>query len=384
MDAALACSGVDFRAADPDGEDGGDDDDAMQHHIQAGEEGLPRAALRHHLHLFDGVEYRGKRHMNFLVERRKRLKAERDTARVEKERKQVYDAWDSRVTRRGDMVSHAATSGLAGNRSNEYRSEAVLRIAWRTLGKDVLEKTGVEGSGHGLAITSAVSSAVSHCQDVFCDDEIAGLPSTVVPCIRRLYDATPSRVRFGRLQQVLHPIARCPVLGDDGRWKCVPFSEFVHTHGGSRFVRHGVVDILASGAVLTYADLDTMALEGFKVIAKPRILARGNASCCYSAVEAAVKPLDSEGVRKISERCPFSYVVEAPDDAASNKRKKEQSRLDCSGKAGFVGSKCGSHQGHRVIESRQKKACRACVCCPRVFHCAVAPGQVAICSGSAT
>ena len=85
------------------------------------------------------------------------------------------------------------------------------------------------------------------------------------------------------------------------------------------------------------------------------LLARSNASCTYSAVEDAIKPFGSQGVRQISEACPCAYVGEAPDDAASNKRKKENSRLDCSDNTGFVGSKCGGHQGHRVVESRHKK-----------------------------
>jgi len=363
MDAAAVIGGADFCCDNPCAEDGEADvedgeADGARRAIQAGEADLPRAPARSRdLNLFTGAEYRGKRHMQWLVDRRKQLKTERALSQSVQSNQVVREAWNARVVRRGDMVGNSL-DGSAGNHANEYIPSAVLRMAWRSLGKDVNERDGVEGSHHGLAIVSASSHALLRCQDVCLEDEMHSLtstPSAIVPTIRRLYDATPSRVRFGRLQPLLQPIARYPVLGDDGRWKCVPLNEFVHTHGGSACVRFGIVDLLACGALLTYACPESMELKGFKVLAQPRIVARGNASCTYSAVEDSVKPLDSAGVRRLSTSCPFSFVVETPDDASANKRKKEQSRLDCSDNTGFVGSKCGAHQGHRVVESRQKK-----------------------------
>jgi hypothetical protein len=262
-------------------------------------------------------------------------------------------AWNQRVLRTGDMIADGP--GDDGDADRGYSSISVARLAWRSLGKDLLERDGVDGCHKGLAIVATSAGVHDFAQNAVVDQELLDMPAGTMPIIRKAYDATPSRIGFGKLQSEIMPHARYAVRAADGRWTSIPYDKYIEQHGRRGLLRYGIIDILAIHVRMAYMHPEQRTFKGVKVFCKPVALARGNASCIYRATEDCAKQFNRDGIIKIMSDSVFGIVVEVPDGASSNDRKKEKTKTDLPANCGFIGSKCGGHQGFRIIESRWKE-----------------------------
>ena len=202
------------------------------------------------------------------------------------------------------------------------------------------------------------SSSVLHkLQDQFAASEMESIvEKDVIPVIAKHYDTTPSKVRFGRLQSLLLPLARYAVLKDDGQWSLVSHEEYVKTKiKGRQFsIKQGVLDIITVSASLIYMDTDS-TLHGFRYFSRPAVIAAGNASCIFRATEQLARPFDLDCIRRLCANVRFMFYTEVPDGHSANDRKKEKTKQLLPDNCGFVESKCSGHQAERIIQGKEKR-----------------------------
>ena len=74
----------------------------------------------------------------------------------------------------------------------------------------------------------------------------------------------------------------------------------------------------------------------------------------------------------ICREVPFAFLLEPPDAASANLRKQEKTSGELPSNCGHIKSKCSCHQGHRIVESREKRQVgnvyAACFTCSAVSH----------------
>eukprot|EP00974_Lingulodinium_polyedra_P051306 4934647-Lingulodinium_polyedra.AAC.1 len=163
---------------------------------------------------------------------RQRLQTQRQqklVARATNMYGKLKQAWDSQRLRSGDRVADVCH----GQRRraiqwNIFNPEGVLRFAFRSLGAGPAEREGIDGTHKALALLSAVASAAMRAQASAVRSTFAafsGDHDSGALVISRHYDGTPLRLRFGCLQEQVHPHARY-LIQDGQTWKAVPFSAF--------------------------------------------------------------------------------------------------------------------------------------------------------------
>ena len=293
---------------------------------------------------------------NKLLNLSRRLKTTRAARSRDLEQAQASTRpWNGHVLRAGDQLDIGGSGSLDGH-PNKFLTSGVLHLAWCSIGKNLVARSGVSGcQGRGLAITSTVGSIVAETQHVFGDVEIDRLCiSNAVPTILKFYDATPSRVRFGKLQDIIMPWARFPVWDSDAkRWRLVPYTDYASTASG-RLPGFGILDILGTGATITYMDQDTGEIEGVKFMTRPMVLQRGNSSCIFAGVEAAIPEVSIASIVRICQNVDFAFWLEMPDAHTANTKTQEHTKTKLPENCGMVAGKCGGHQGHRIVQSREK------------------------------
>jgi len=127
----------------------------------------------------------------------------------------------------------------AWGHGNMYSMDSVLRDAWRAIGHGHVDRGGVDGHHRQLAIASCVAGVACELGDQFTKQEVdAVIASRSVPLAYKRYDATPNRLRFGALQQLLLQHARYPVWDPELlRWKILHYDEYVQHKGTSSAIR---------------------------------------------------------------------------------------------------------------------------------------------------
>lgn len=177
-----------------------------------GLDALPRRSILGGEGLFVGDLRGGKEHMR-LVRQCKMTKCKEQRIKIVKEGYQALEgAWNDRVVRVGDTLGEQPSCGRAPH-PNEFSPNAVLRHAWRSIGKSLLDRDGVDGTHHALGIVASVAGAFQEHQNAWVQkqwDDIAR--RQIIPFITRHYDASSNRMRFGALQDALIPHARYAVL----------------------------------------------------------------------------------------------------------------------------------------------------------------------------
>ena len=283
----------------------------------------------------------------------KRLKAtETSLKQNTEESTALKDAWNHRSLRLGDQVRDETRPG--GNRT--FTAAGILKVAWRSAGKSTNERDGIEGTHrvHSMVATSA--SVISSCQDRVVSDEISGLRSLhAVPFCLKWYDGTPISVKFGRLQEELMPYARYPVMDPDTKeWKSVGDLEITKRLGPGRLPSFGTVELMVRGGCMHFMCPTSRQIQGIRVFAKPAVLQHGGASCIYRGTEDSIPAFSAEGLSSICEEVPFLFYCELPDGHSANARKQEKTRAALPSNCGMLTAKCGSHQAHRILASREK------------------------------
>ena len=144
-------------------------------------------------------------------------------------------------------------------------------------------------------------------------------------------------------------------MNEEHRWTTVSYEDFIKRFPSQSLVRSGIVDMMAAHARMIWMDSRDHYLHGFKVFCRPMIVGSSNASCTFRAVENVLKMFSLEGLQRICSMVPFVFVVETSDGAVSIERKKQKSLSLAADNCGLIPHKCGGHQGHRIVESREKK-----------------------------
>eukprot|EP00973_Karenia_brevis_P012322 1673976-Karenia_brevis.AAC.1 len=171
--------------------------------------------------------------MEWLRARKKVKKADRQANQAQENLSVIAEAWDRVVLREGDRLG-AELGGQAGNRSNQWQASGILRVAWQSVGKNVVERIGIAGTTRAHTIVATTCAVINSCQEGLMQAEVQAVQASgQVPVVLRWYDATPFQVRFGQLQEQVMPHARYPVIDFQAkRWKTVPCSEYVRVHRG--------------------------------------------------------------------------------------------------------------------------------------------------------
>eukprot|EP00974_Lingulodinium_polyedra_P118343 11166767-Lingulodinium_polyedra.AAC.1 len=96
-------------------------------------------------------------------------------------------------------------------------------------------------------------------------------------------------MRFGRLQDQLHPHARYVLPDPDnaGAWLVLSHDEYSKRVCDQSRARSGIFELMAQPVTYHYIQHDGV-FGGRKVMCKPVVLRSANASCLFSAIEAAI------------------------------------------------------------------------------------------------
>ena len=98
----------------------------------------------------------------------------------------------------------------------------------QAVGKDVVDRLGISGTSHSHEMVTTTAAIIDRCQPSLLEKEMQYLAkSGCVPVMVRWYDPTPRTVRFGRLQQLVMPHARYPIL-EDNKWRTVSYEDLHH------------------------------------------------------------------------------------------------------------------------------------------------------------
>ena len=276
---------------------------------------LPGSSRPSAIHMYEGVEYRGKRQMHH-VRQCKKHKCEIQTLQEENKNHDTLEGvWKNGVLRVGDCMK-ADDKGSA--HPNTYMPESVLRHAWQIVGRSTHLRGVVDGSHRGLEMlaVSSASAWLSQCDYVKEKVDLIKLHQWC-PFLQRNYDASRNRMAMGRLQSRIAPHARyCVRDTKDGPWKIVGFEEFKKHFGGKGAnPRWGILELLAQHSTLTWSD-DTDLFCGIQLFHRPQIVQRANASCIYRAVDFAVPALTPDGLSDLCSAVHHCFVNEQPDGRA--------------------------------------------------------------------
>ena len=204
-------------------------------------------------------------------------------------------------------------------------------------------------------MTSTLATVIEESQDAFYDVECEKLVACKAsPLYKKWYDCTPSKIRFGQMQEIVMPWARYPVWNEQTqRWNMVRYAEYLRTHG-NRKPGFGVLDILTTGGSITYMNPQSMELSGMKFFCKPLTLQRGNSSCILDGTERALPALSSKSIADMCAKVEFAFYLEVTDADAANLRKQEHQKQEHPSNLGHIQVKCSEHQarkqGNRLAE----------------------------------
>jgi len=257
MDAKVVLAGI--RGLPCDDEDDAPDDVISGRTVKRIAESLPSGRRKRRNSSSPAVRGRPAEVLNL---ERSVKHAQRDVDEARHDGKGTATGWNHERLRFGDRVS--VNGEDLHCHPNAFQTHGVQSMAWRSVGKDVVLRGGVDGSqGRGLAVVSAESVIIDMCGRALAKLEVDRLvESGAVPAFRKWYDATPSRVRFGALQDVVFEWARYPVWNSDTkRWHMLTYDQYVAGKHG-RKPAFGVLDILGSGGSVLYQDPASGVLEG--------------------------------------------------------------------------------------------------------------------------
>lgn len=276
---------------------------------------------------FSGAVYRTAAHMEYIRTCRHVRRSTKALATKTRAQEALETMWNSSRLREGDKVG----TGGCRQHPNRWDINVVIKHAFKLIGKPRCERSGIDGQHRALAIVSTVASVLAQWQDTFVQQRLTdalqlGSKSGggSVCFYQHFYDATPVRLGFGRMRDVLHPHARYIVLDKSGtKWELVSHESFIQ-RTGIKVARFGVCEVL--GQIITFhVALPDDTIDGLQVLCHPQILQRSNGSCIYSATQECCKSFSHDEVVKMCSKVSLFFVSERPDACSSNIRKRAKS-----------------------------------------------------------
>ena len=312
---------------------------------------------RRRLSMFEGDLNGGRAHMNYIRSCKRIRQAQRQSDALRSEHRAIDDAWNGQRLRNGDFVGEDDRDQGTPH-PNKYCSKGVIVNAYKQIGAQKTLRAGIDGLPMELAALAAVSSAFDIAQDEWVRSNVEQIRFGKRSCyFRKFYDATPRPIEFGRLQPLLMPQARY-AWSNGLKWEMLRLEEYQARCKCQKILRKGTLDVLASSVDCVTMTPDN-ALDGFRVLVRPQILAAANSSCVYDATEQSVPAFSSEGVRELCRHVPFCIGGEQPDACGVNGRKQSKTIEDLSDVKNFLHArgKCGAHQCQRVIATTERASC---------------------------
>ena len=303
---------------------------------------------------FAGAERGSFQHMKWVRECKRVRIAEQQQDLMRDNGSHLQHAWNAERLRFGDKVGEPDACDPL--HPNAWDPSLVLTSAWKQIGKDKSVRDGIDGERRSLDISACVAGAVAVEQREYIQAELAKLREMEgCPVFVRFYDCTPIRMRFGRLQEDLAPLARYVIRNGD-KWSTVTFREFLRRYPNSKVLRAGVLELMAHGISCTYVRPSNQPeMASFRSMSKPMILEKGDSSCLYSACEDAEPQMSVSAFQELSRRVPFAILNEVPDAASGNSRKKAATWEHLPDNFFGVDGTCGAHQGHRIVGGPEKE-----------------------------
>ena len=228
------------------------------------------ASAPRRLGIFLGALNRSKAHMVFVRSAKDLKRAAAQSENFRHAFSGLKRAWDGQCVRVGDTA--AGPEDVCEQRHmNQYLSEAVLRLAYRGVGKGgggVVGRDGFDGTHSAMPLMCGVASASLNSQT-----EAMGkwwrefqteADSKGALVVNLHYDTTPWRVGFGAFFDLLHPHARYVIKDSTtNRYTLVPFEAYAKMFPKARCTK-GVLEFLAqvvavcpiAFGTLTYALMD--------------------------------------------------------------------------------------------------------------------------------
>ncbi|CAK0893379.1 unnamed protein product, partial [Prorocentrum cordatum] len=221
----------------------------------------------------------------------------------------VGGAWNRGRMRYGDTINVEPPDGARALHPNQFLASSVLTSAWKQVGKNKTMRSGVDGTrGRELAILSASASLISMRQDRFIEDRTESIQGPPVWSI--FYDATPIRLKFGNIQDMVAPIARYPVQDKESKeWRLVTYSEYRRLMPRRPEPRFGVLEVFVQGLTCHYLTTDGV-LEGFRSYCMPKALESNNCSVLLKATESSTPTFSRDKLRPLAAVHKYSLVAE--------------------------------------------------------------------------
>ena len=306
-------------------------------------------------------------HASYVRLSRAKQITDREKAAVSAGHKQTDAAWNSKRLRYGDKVGpvleaeqHGAKDGKAFVHPNQWDPQGVISLAWSCAGANKNDRSGIDGQHRNESILSTVACAMQRTQESFVAGRIKYVETHgCIPFLLRHYDATPKRLRFGRLQAELAPHARyaIPCGERQDQWRVVTYEEYAKTRRDVRSIRFGILECLAQGHFLHWTepggDWGSMS-----IICSPQVLTSATGSTIYRAVDHRVPGLDPASLRDLCSRVPFMWYAEMPDACAANRRKKAktlQEHADIDNLFDVSPPECLCHGLHNTVARTEKQ-----------------------------
>ena len=309
---------------------------------------------------FVGDLYRSQAWSTWMHTRRKALQAEQRLKSATESYTALRQAWNAlHGLRAGDRIAisnneRKQCEGVPVH-SNRWDIDGLLRLAFKSVGKDSTVRVGVGGTTHSAAAIASVAGIATSAQTQRMQAALSSLGPGAGLVITRHYDTTPMRLRFGSFYSTLAPHARylVPDPMRAGKWKAVPSHAF-RTLSNKAMPKAGVLEVMASTVGLHWQEGKTFHSK--QLHCPPCILARASASCIYRALEEFPAELSIDGIRTLAARMHVVLVHEVPDGCSANNRKKAKTASEMPANALYIPASCTAHASHRIVVAATRES----------------------------
>ena len=322
--------------------------------VLAGFEGLAERGARGRQQLLPaGTAYRSAGHARLMRDTKDiktaRQLQDQETASVQA----VRQAWNQELGLRvGDQLCFGNDESLTSH-PNTWTHPGLLKVGWKQLGKRASGHRCAAGLGEtrrgGDALLCVAAACDKASRQVFLD-WLAAIPAGQPLHVEKHYDATSLMLRFGGLEDALHPVAKYLIPHEqlEGRYRAVSLADFRKVYPKIQPSK-GLLEFFAQTLIVCTSndgEEDSRVL-----LLRPSILTHCNASTTYTAVETTTPGLTMARLKELAARHPFITFSEIPDNHSVNVRKRAFTSAELPPNVFVTPLGCCAHLLHRVIVS---------------------------------
>ena len=235
--------------------------------------------------------------------------AERSAQKLRREASALASAWNDQQLRSGHEIEFTLdrearqSSRTKLPHGNVWTAAGILREAFSSLNRTCTAHT--RSSHREVDAMALVSMAHHHAVREFATAEVDGILNQTQPAlwlrVQRAFDETPMTLSFGKLYDLLAPMARYWVTTTSAQevtTKCLTYEEYMKHKVGRQKARAGVLEVMAQTCSLAIAtSIQTPSGLPFTQVDRPvlrlppRIVQRNNSSTLLASLESTVPSL---------------------------------------------------------------------------------------------